>query len=86
MNDFVNVIGIKHDGSSKILGTAPLPARMKREDLAKEQFGQLSRDGYGNDADCCLWALEIYHEWLVQQGWMTPLLVIAAPTAEGVTT
>lgn len=83
MNDTVNVIGVKADGSADLLGTAPMPAGMKRADLAREQFGPLSHDESGNDADCCLWALEQYHEWLVQQGWQAPPLVVSPVAATG---
>jgi hypothetical protein len=77
MSDTMNVLGVKADGSSVLLGTAPPPPKMKREDLAREQFGPLSPDESGNDADCCLWALEMYHEWLLAQGWQAPPLVVS---------
>jgi len=75
MSDTVNVLGVKADGSQHLIGTAPMPASMKRLELAREQFGEPNGDG--NDADCCLWAMEAYHEWLVKQGWQAPPLVVS---------
>lgn len=74
MSDTVNIIGIKADGSADLLGTAPMPPAMKRRELAQELLGPLSPDESGNEADCCLWALELYHEWLVEHGWTAPHL------------
>jgi hypothetical protein len=77
MSDTVNVIGVKADGSADLLGTTGLTPAMKRADIAREQFGPLTPDESGNDADLCLWALEAYHEWLVLQGWQAPPLVVS---------
>lgn len=76
MSDTVNVIGVRADGSSDVLGTSPTPPAMKRREIASEMFGALSQDESGNEADCCLWALEHYHVWLVAQGWKDPALVV----------
>ena len=73
----VNLIGVKTDGSATLLGTVPMPPEMKRREIAVEHFGSLSPDESGNDGDLCLWALEQYHDWLVQQGWQAPVLSIA---------
>lgn len=72
MNEQVSVIGVRADGSSEVLGTAPMPPAMKRRELASDMLGTLSDDESGTDADHCLWALELYHEWLVAQGWTAP--------------
>jgi hypothetical protein len=77
MSDTVNVIGVKADGSSDLLGTAPMPAGMKRREIARDMCGVLSDDESGTAGDFCLWALEQYHEWLVQQGWQAPPLVVS---------
>jgi hypothetical protein len=77
MRETMNLIGVKADGSSDLLGTVPLSPMIKRKDIAREQFGPLSPDESGTDADCCLWALDQYHEWLVQQGWQAPPLVVS---------
>lgn len=55
---------------------APLPPGMKRSELAREFFGPLTPDESGNDADMCLWALDLYHERLIEQGWQAPPLVV----------
>ncbi len=79
MSDTVNLIGVKSDGSADLLGVIPTPPRMKRRELAQEQFGALTEDDSGNEADCCLWALDNYHDWLVSQGWKEPPLVVQRP-------
>ena len=76
MNDTVNVIGIKADGSSDLLGTAPMPPAMKRREIAREMLGELSDDESGTPADFCLCSMEQYHDWLVSQGWKAPQLVV----------
>jgi hypothetical protein len=77
MSDTVNLIGVKADGSAELLGTIPTPPDMKRRALAQEQFGAFAEDGFGNDSDWCLCALDQYHEWLVAQGWKAPPLVVS---------
>lgn len=59
--DTVQVFGVK-DGKETLLGTAPMPARMKARELARENFGNFE-DGDGSDAELCFGALEqlIYH-------------------------
>lgn len=78
--DKVSVLGVRADGSSEVLGTAPMPAAMKRRDIVREQFGEPSADQCGTDADMCLWAMEQYHDWLVAQGWTAPALSIEPAT------
>lgn len=76
MNDTVKVIGVRRDGSSVVLGEAPMPAAMKRREIVRGFFGEPSQDEDGTEADMCLWALEQYHEWLVAQGWQAPPVAI----------
>jgi len=76
MSDTVNLIGIKADGSSDLLGTVPTPPAMKRREIARDMCGVPSEDESGNAGDFCLWALDQYHEWLIAQGWQAPPLVV----------
>jgi hypothetical protein len=55
---------------------------MKRAEIAREQFGPLTPDQIGNDADRCLWALEKYHGWLESEGWQLPTAGHADDDAE----
>ena len=77
MSDTMKLFGVKPNGETVLLGDAAITPAMKRADIAREQFGPLTPDESGNDADLCLWALENYHKWLVAQGWTL------APTAQG---
>jgi hypothetical protein len=56
---------------------------MKRAEIAREQFGPLTPDQIGNEADRCLWALEQYHGWLESEGWQPPTAGRADGDAEG---
>lgn len=79
MNDTVKLVGVRADGTEEVIGSIATPPSMKREEIAREQFGELSKDESGTDADICLWALESYHEWLVKQGWRGPPLLVVGP-------
>lgn len=76
MTDTVNIVGQRADGSSVLLGTAPMPPEMKRKEIARSMCGELSDDESGTAADYCLWSMEQYHDWLVKQGWKPPELKI----------
>lgn len=54
--DTVQVYGVK-DGVQTLIGSAPMPPRMKARELAREQFGHFE-DGDGSDAELCFGALE----------------------------
>ena len=54
--DTVQVYGVKN-GQQTLIGTAPMPPRMKARELACEQFGHFEDDD-GSDADLCFCALE----------------------------
>lgn len=54
--DTVEVYGIK-DGKETLLGSAPMPVRMKARELAREQFGHFE-EGDGSDAELCFGAME----------------------------
>lgn len=74
-DDTVNVLGAKPDGSSVLLGTAPMPPRMKAREIAREYFGGFAEDD-GSDADSCYWALVGFLDWLEQHGWQPPAVVV----------
>ena len=50
-DECVTVLGVRSDGSSEVVGTAPLPASMKRRELVREMFGESSADESGTDWD-----------------------------------
>ncbi len=75
MSDEVNVLGVKADGSSVLIGTAPMSPRMKAAEIAREYFGGFTEDD-GSDADSCFWALVHLIDWMEQQGWQAPPLVV----------
>jgi hypothetical protein len=69
MSEDVAVYGVnKTTGILEYLGQAPISPSMKRRDIAVEYFGHF-KDDDGSDADMMCCALEIYHEWLISQGW-----------------
>jgi hypothetical protein len=78
MSDTVNVIGVKADGSADLLGTAPMPPRMKAREIAREYFGGFTEDD-GSDADSCFSALVWFLDWLEAQGWQPPPVVVVTP-------
>ena len=81
MDEQVNLIGVKADGSSDLLGTVPMPPAMKRREIVRNFFGEPGGPDDIDDASCCLYALEQYHDWLLRQGWTPPQLVVT-PNAE----
>lgn len=76
MNDRVTLVGVRADGSEKVLGTAPTPVRMKARELAREQFGWFEDDD-GSDAELCFGAMDQLIDWMLAQGWTPPKLVAA---------
>lgn len=73
MTDKMNVLGVRADGSSELLGTVPISPRLKMREIVANFFEHPSDDDDdGSDANMCLWALEAYHEWLLAQGWTAP--------------
>lgn len=78
----MNVYGRKPDGSTELIGTAPITPAIKRRDIVANFFEQPNDDPDDcSDANMCLWALEQYHEWLVSEGWTAPPLKITSVTA-----
>lgn len=75
--DVVEIRGVK-DGIETVLGTATMPPEMKRRCITIEMFsGSLSDDM--SDASFCLYALERYHDWLVDNGWSGPTMEVIPP-------
>lgn len=75
MTEKMNIIGVRADGSSELLGTAPISPALKRRDIVANFFEQPTGDENDcSDANSCLWALEEYHCWLVAQGWTPPAI------------
>lgn len=73
----VTLVGVRADGSSKVLGSVPMPPEMKRREIVTNFFERPSDDPDDcSDANMCLYALEQYHEWLLQQGWTPPPMVL----------
>jgi hypothetical protein len=62
--DTVQVFGVK-GGVETLIGTAPMPARMKARELAREQFGHFE-DGDGSEAELCFGAMEQLIEHMSQ--------------------
>lgn len=61
--DMVTVIGKRADGSSQVLGMAPMSARMKAREIVLEMIGPIDEDG-GNDAALAYWCCEQLIEWM----------------------
>ena len=74
MADTVNLFGVRADGSTELLGTAPMPPRMKAREIASDHFGPFKEDDCSN-ADTCFWALVGFLDWLETQGWRPPTLI-----------
>lgn len=54
--DTVQIYGVK-DGKETLLGTGPMPPRMKARQIAREMFGPFEEDD-GSDAEMCFAAKE----------------------------
>lgn len=61
--DTVNVLGVRADGSSEVIGTAPMPPKMKARELVTETFGSFQDDD-GSDADLAMACCEQLIEYL----------------------
>lgn len=73
----MQVFGVKPNGSTDLIGTAPISHTMKMKDIVRNYIGEPSDDPDCNDeATTCLWALRDYHHWLLSQGWIAPKLVV----------
>lgn len=77
----VEVFGVNRDGSKVHLGAAATtPPAFKRHDIVANYFEPPNGDENDySEANCCLWALEDYHNWLVEQGWTGPAIKVEPP-------
>lgn len=76
-DDRVTALGVRADGSSEVVGTAPMPPKMKMREIVRNYFGEPTCGPNDcDDASMCMYALESYHEWLVKQGWTAPPIVV----------
>jgi hypothetical protein len=79
MSDEYKVYGVKADGTEVLLGTVKgVPPEVKRKEIVANYFWE-PRGDEDEEAHACLWALEDYHEWLVEQGWKGPVLRVESP-------
>ena len=79
MSDEYKVYGVKADGTEVFLGTVKgVPSVVRRKEIVANYFWE-PRGDEGDEADACLWALEDYHEWLVEHGWKGPGLRVESP-------
>ena len=79
MSDEYKVYGVKADGTEVLLGTVKgVPPVVKRKEIVANYFWE-PRGDEDDEAHACLWALEDYHEWLVEQGWKGPGLMVESP-------
>lgn len=73
----VDLLGVRADGSSEVIGQVPMPPKMKMRDIVRDMFGEPSGDPDAcDDASMCMYALECFHEWLLEQGWMPPKVAV----------
>ena len=77
----VEVYGVNADGTEVFLGhAASTPPGIKRREIVANYFCEPNNDPDDcSEANSCLWALEDYHNWLVEQGWTGPKLEIQPP-------
>lgn len=79
--DRVTVIGERADGSREIIGTAPMPPKMKMREIVRNYFGEPTCGPDDCDeASMCMYALEAYHEWILEQGWTAPPMKVSPNT------
>lgn len=63
MNDRVTMIGVRANGSSEVLGTAPVPPKMKARDIITNYFGRIDEEN-GDEGAMALWACEELIDWM----------------------
>lgn len=77
----VDVLGVRKDGSTQIVGQTAMPPAMKMHEIVRDLFGEPAAGPLDFDeAGMCLHALETYHAWLLEQGWTPPPVVITSNT------
>lgn len=73
----VLVYGVRADGTEELLGSIQQHPAVKRREIVANYFNAPTDDKLDcSDSNLCLWALEEYHAWLVEQGWSGPKLEI----------
>ncbi len=70
----VEIHGVRADGTTVKVGTAPMPVSMKAREIARAQFGHFEDDD-GSDAELCFGALEELANWMGRQGWIGPHVI-----------
>lgn len=61
--EMVDILGVRADGSSAIIGQAPMPATMKARELVLDRFGRIDEDA-GDDGAMALWCCLDLLQWL----------------------
>lgn len=83
-NNEVQVFGIRADGTEVLLGKVEQHPAIKRREIVANYFNAPTDDKDDcSESNMCLWALEDYHSWLVQQGWTGPKLKISPMSQAG---
>ena len=78
----IELYGVKEDGTHVFIGhAATTPPEIKRREIVGNYFEKPHGDDC-SDANCCLWALEEYHKWLVSMGWSGPKMQIIPPSVD----
>ncbi len=81
MADDVIVYGISANGEQTRIGSIKNHPGAKREAITRNYFGQPTGDTADfSESNMCLFALEEYHNWLVEQGWTGPKLEVTPVT------
>lgn len=70
MSDSVQFFGIKSDGTEEFLGFGKETPAMKIKEIVRNYFGEPSDDETGTNADLCMWALDDFHKWMIEQGYV----------------
>jgi hypothetical protein len=80
MNDTAEIFGVKPNGETVLLGTAPITPLMKARDLIEDCIG---RDYSYEDTQesTALYICERLVKWMIDQGW-TPPKVEITPVAK----
>ena len=79
----VDLLGIRADGSSAVIGQVPMPPKMKMREIVENFIGRPSDDPDDDSPEnTCMWALEAFHAWMLEQGWTPPQITITPKPQE----